>query len=483
MYGRSRSTYRRHFCSALLALACAFPLVARSAQASSDVLTFTAVSHNFGSAAVGTTVTFGMKVTNSSATTNYLNFQINLSGSSTFSQYNNCPASLAPTKSCEVIFTFSPTALGTATATWNLTGTGDPTFSYSPALPGTLTGNAIAAGVTLSTGGHNFGTEFTGYFTQPYGVVLTNATTDAVALLIGNGNTYFKISQSTSNCGTTLAPNQSCNIQWEFAPNGGFHGGASQPTAYTYLNPISVTDKVTGQPLILTAPGYGTSPTPVQVTGATLTGYGISGPSNYVGVSTSNHNFGEWVKGDESGLYGIQLVNTEPGPVLLTYTLGSGFSNFQAPGTLDNCFTSGNTAYLAGGQSCQAQFAFLPNSATYGALSTTFGLTASYQGTAINVEDLSQGGVVVTGVTLSGTQVAGFLNLNTSSHNFGAWINGITSTVYQNSLTNTQCATEGPECPVPGNGIVITLSPAAGYLERIPRARAEHPRVRLRWRL
>jgi hypothetical protein len=466
MYVRSRSISRRFLYTTLLVLACLFPLLASSAQASSNVLTFSSVNHNFGSSPLNGSVKFGMKVTNSSTTTNYINFQINISGSSEFSEYDSCSGGpIVPGGTCEVIFVFTPTALGTATATWNLTGTGDSTFSYSPSLPGTLTGLGINnAGLTITTSGHNFGTVFKGTPSSPYGVVITNSAVDPVALEVAAGNTQFAQYAPGTNCPGVLQPNQSCNVAFEFIPSKGTTN--NQPTAYSFLNTVSGTDTVTMQPVIVTNGSGG------QISGITLTGFGIT-QSTYLGLSTSVHYFGEWKVANQSNYYGVQLINTTNRSVVISYSANN-FSNFQAPQALDNCFPNGvSSNTLQAGQSCQVQIAFLPK--TTGALSTTFGLTATQGGTPINVEDMSAGGNLVSGLTLSGTGVSGGLLETTSQHDFGAWAVGSSSSAgsgqYQDTLTNTTCAS-GPGCGSSGGTafpITVTLKTPTGFANNFSR--------------
>jgi hypothetical protein len=285
--------------------------------------------------------------------------------------------------------------------------------------------------------------------------VLTNSWTNPVALTIAAGSAQFPLYSPSNNCPATLQANKSCNIVWYFDPTKGTVN--NQPTAFTFLNTISGMDLTTGQPVVLTNGAGG------QVAGVQLTGFGITGPSNYVGLSTSVHNFGEWGEGYASNLYGVQITNTEPTAVQLTYTSPASPNYFQVAN--DNCFSGGNhTAYLAGGQSCQVQFFYQPTSATYGYQTSTYGLSATFNGTAINVVDESSG-LQVTGMKLYGYQIAGYLNLLYSSHNFGPYVVGLESAVFADQLTNKGCAAIGPQCPVVGDSYIITLAAGTGHAD------------------
>jgi hypothetical protein len=435
--------------------------MAKGAQAQ-DVLTFTAVSHNFGSAAPnGTPIDFGIKVTNSSAITNYLNFAVNLTGSSDFSTANNCPSSIAPGASCELLFVFTPTStVGTVTGSWNLTGTGDPTFSYSPSLPGTLTGAVVtAAGLTLSTAGHNFGTQLAYTTGNTYGVILTNSTQDPVAININltpSGYQNFPFQHNNYNCPSVLTAGQSCNLQWQFYPSAG-NGSSGQPTPFSATFGITGTDTKTGQPVIVTSSPAAPGTNPVQVSGVTLSGYGITG-SNYLLMSTATHNFGEVANGSASSTYGIQLINTRPGPVTVRLTSSGNTAAF--PISSDNCFVPpSGIATLASGQSCQVQFYFQPT--TVGLQTANYTLTATSSSGSVIILDQSTSNQV-TGATLSGTSVGAQLELVTAGHPFGPWVVGTTSTQYTTYLKYPTCAAGPGQCNGPFNPINLTYAYSSG---------------------
>jgi len=452
MYTPIRS-YSRLVFSALLMLACALPLLSKSAQAQ-DVLTFSAVGHNYGTMAPNSpAVNFGVQVTNTSATNDYVNFGVTLSGSSEFTSVTNCPASIAPGGTCEILFIFTSTsATGTFNATWNVTSGGaNPTFTYSPTLPGTLTANvAVSAGLTLTTSAHNFGTQLQYTTGTTYGVVLTNSTQHPVALdvvLTPSGYQNFPFQHSAYTCPSTLTAGQSCNLQWQFYPNAG-NGSSGQPTPFTATFPISGVDTVTGQNVILT------NGSNQQVTGVTLSGYGITG-SNYVLMSTATHNFGNVQTGGTSSPYGIQVINTRPGAIVLTVTLGGNYGAF--PITADSCFKTGQyTTTLASGQSCQVQFTFHPT--TSGAITATYGLTATSGGSSVTILDQSTS-QRATGAVLSGNSVGATLTLSTAGHPFGPWVVGTTSSAYGTTLNYPLCS--GPGC-VTQNPVNVTYGFAAG---------------------
>ena len=216
-----------------------------------NVLTFTAVSHNFGEVAVGTAATaFGISVKNTSTVA--YPFSLNFTPVSGFTSATNCPASIAAGASCELVFYFTPTSTASVSATWSLSS--QSTFSYSPSNGGTLTGGGTqSGGIALTTSDHNFGKVTDGTTSPTYGAVLSNSTTSAVTLTLGTvAGTEFT---SATNCGATLAAGASCNLQYNFKP--------TTPGIVQTVYSISAG----GQPITSTASG-------TTVTGITLTGTG-----------------------------------------------------------------------------------------------------------------------------------------------------------------------------------------------------------------
>lgn len=245
-YGGLANTYTASSGSAIVTLS------------SAPNLTFSSVTHNFGSIPVNTSTSgntnFGVKLTNSSS--NPFAFSLTLTGSSEFLQANNCGSSVAANSSCEIIFIFAPTVTGTQTANWSLgTQTG---FVFGPSNGGTLTGTGTrSGGVWLASSGHNFGTVADGTVSAVYGNVLTNSTASPVTLAFAPLNAPYSV--TLNNCPASLPSGQSCNLQFEFSPT----------TPGAEIEKFGIT--ANGGSLSITAGGPGTG---VTVTGITLTGTG-----------------------------------------------------------------------------------------------------------------------------------------------------------------------------------------------------------------
>jgi hypothetical protein len=143
---------------------------------------------------------------------------ITLSGinPTSFTEINNCPASLAVSATCTILTRFAPTTLGSKSATLVFTSNASPT-TQSITLAGT--GVSVAT-LTLSTSTLSFGTVTPGTTSAAQAVTVTNSsTTTPINLtsftLSGTGAASFV---AVNNCGTTLAASSSCIVLVEFTP-------------------------------------------------------------------------------------------------------------------------------------------------------------------------------------------------------------------------------------------------------------------------
>jgi hypothetical protein len=366
-------------------------------------ISFTSVSHNFGNVNAGSSATYSLKMTNGSSSA--FPFALTLTGSSSFSGATNCPANVAAGASCEIAFTYAPTTTGFASATWTLAPNGE---TFTPSDGGTLSGNGLTApGFSISTAGHNFGTQPVNTVSSPYTVNVINSTADAITLSINSTPAEYKnFPFHEDDCPPTLAAGSYCTLIWEFDP--------AQAQGYSSFFSIAGVDAVTGANVILTS---GSS----QVSGVTLSGSGINATGVYLASAT--HNFGDLAVGSTSVIYGTQLVNGTNQTLALSY----GGSSSSFPQTGDNC---GST--LAAGASCQLQWDFNPQAP--GPAQLQYSIAASELGSPVAIYS---NGSVVSGVTLTGTGLTGGLSLRTAGHNFGPWVVGTTSGKYTTTLSNT----------------------------------------------
>ena len=278
---------------------------------------------------------------------------------SMFSQYNNCPASLAAGASCTISVSFSPTAAGTDSAAITVTDNSGGTAGTVQSV--SLTGTAVMPTATLTPatialGNVGVGQQTTSTFT------LTNTGTVSLSL------TGFQFSGKNDAaaapadpCPRALIPGGTCVIKVVFTPYGiGVFSGT-----LTYIDTAGTQSA--------TVSGTGT--------GLTLT------PS-------PSFNFANVALGS-SATEGFTLANTTAATVALTsiQVTGSGFAQQST--------TCGKTLASAG--SCSITVAFAPNSLTAAA-----GLLAVAESTTGSNPS----------VALTGTGVAAF-TLPTNSVDFG----------------------------------------------------------------
>jgi hypothetical protein len=179
-------------------------------------------------------------LTNSgTAALNLTSIALGGTNSTSFSQMNNCPSSLAVSASCTVLARFAPSALGGRSATLVFTDNANPTTQTV-----TLAGTGVsAATLSLSTAALNFGTVTSETVSTAQAITLTNSsTTTPINLtsfaLSGTGGASFV---QTNDCGTTLTVSSSCIILVEFIPTA---AGATSATLTITANNPNLTETV-----------------------------------------------------------------------------------------------------------------------------------------------------------------------------------------------------------------------------------------------
>jgi hypothetical protein len=287
---------------------------------------------NFGSQGVGTTSSAQtIRISNPS------NVPFNISSiaaSPTFTETNNCGASLAPGRNCSVNVNFSPSMTGLDSGTVTIT---DGTRSSPQAIP--LTGIGVDGPfLTASPGRVIFGPEPVGTSSSGSPVMLVNTGNVALSLnevsIVGTNSSDFT---ETGSCGTSLAPSGSCIVNTKFTPSAGGARTAS----------LSISDTATGSPQLVALVGTGLAP------GAALS------PTSLI--------FSAQTVGTSSGPQTVTLTNT--GNVSLNITQISTSADFSQ--------TNLCSASLAAGSSCQISVIFTPTAAGNQTGSVTFADNAS----------------------------------------------------------------------------------------------------------
>jgi len=282
---------------------------------------------NFGSQGVGTTSSAQtIKISNPS------NVPFNISGiaaSPTFTETNNCGASLAPGTNCTVNVNFSPAMTGLASGTVTIT---DSTRSSPQAIPVTGTG-VNGSFLAPSPGRVVFGPEPVGTSSAGSPVMLVNTGNVALTLngfsVVGTNSSDFT---ETGSCGSSVAPGGSCMVSAKFTPSAGGARTAS----------LSISDTAAGSPQLVALVGTGLA------AGTALSPASLTFPAQTPGTS--------------SGPQTVTLTNT--GNVSLNITQISTSGDFSQ--------TNLCGASLAAGNACQISVIFTPTAAGNQTGSVTF---------------------------------------------------------------------------------------------------------------
>ena len=291
--------------------------------AATPVVVFSPTSVDFGSQTMGTASNpWTVTLNNTSDYPAPFLTPILISGSADFSQTNTCGNSLAPHSTCNVVVTFTPSSVAVITGqvavvingistplTVSLTGTGTSSTPVVQFLPTAIDFGSLAVGTAAN----------------PWTVTLSNTSATAAVFtgpLSITGSTAFT---ETDNCGTSLAPFSTCNIQVSFTPG---VPGVVTGELVALVNGVST-------PLAVALTGTGTTSTPI------------------VTFSPANIDFGSLQMGTTSNPWTVTLSNTSGIPVTFASPIAiSGDPSFTETNT---CGTS-----LAAYSTCNVLVTFAP---------------------------------------------------------------------------------------------------------------------------
>jgi lysophospholipase L1-like esterase len=172
--------------------------------------------HDFLGVADGLTETYGVKITNGTGAAYPVGIQ--LSGSPQFSEQNNCPASLANSASCEVVFSFAPTTgeTGWVSTNWSLTNTNQSGILGQNG--GELEGDGYAVNaLTFTTNKHNFLTVPVGSTSSVFSLIGVNPgyAPFTGTIQLAGATSQFKM---TGGCTLPLPAFSNCAENVQFAP-------------------------------------------------------------------------------------------------------------------------------------------------------------------------------------------------------------------------------------------------------------------------
>ena len=308
------------------------------------------------------------------------------------SAINSCgTGALAPTNSCPVAVTFTPTQSGAAAGTLTFNDSaGTQTILLSGSGLAAATDGVIPSSVT-------FPDTAEGQLSAVQTVTVTNTGDLPLTSILFTVSGQFVISgsstgTSTGTCNRTLAGHASCAVSIQFAPTqlGSLAGS------------VSVSDALRTQTV-------------------SLSGTGVLPPA--LGVNPSSLNFLSQQPGVVSAPQGVTVTNT--GGALLT---GLTAQITGAPTGVFSISATSCGATLAAGASCVLNVVF--NAATAGGSAGMLNLSSSSPG------------VAAANVGLSGTaQTASGLNVSPAMLSFGAVAQGGTSAAQTVTISNTSTVT------------------------------------------
>jgi len=231
-----------------------------SALPPAPAVSLTSPALAFGNQQVGTT-SAAQPLTLQNIGTATLNIA-SIAASGDFAQTNTCAATLAPSASCTINVTFTPTALGVRNGAVSVASNvaGSP---HSSTLSGTGTAAPPGPAVSLTPPALAFGSQLIGATTAAQALTLQNigGTTLNIASIAASGDFA-----QTNTCGATLAPTATCIINVTFTPTAlGVRNGA-----------VSVASNAAGSPH-----------------GSALRGTGVAAPPP-PGAATEIPTLSEW---------------------------------------------------------------------------------------------------------------------------------------------------------------------------------------------
>lgn len=342
-----------------------------------QTVTLTPSTLVFSGQAVGTTSAAKVSTLKNTSTSKTLNItSITVSGD--FGLTTTCGSTLAPSTSCTLTVTSTPSVVGSLDGA--VTIVDNATIATQVV---SLTGKGLAP-ATLAPSSITFSTTVIGKTSSPRNVTLTNSNSPlTMGTITASGD--FKISATT--CTGTIAASKTCTISVEFSPT----------VSGTITGTLTVSDSAAGSPqtVALTGTGSGTVTNTVSLAPATLT-------------------FGSQPTGSTSASQPITLTNT--GTTSLTISTVAASGDY---GETDNC--AGQSIAASG--TCTINVSFAPASTgtikgtiTVTDTATTSPQEASLTGTAVSPLSLSPANLTFTGNVgiTSGSQTVTLAN-NTAS--------------------------------------------------------------------
>jgi hypothetical protein len=160
-----------------------------------------------------------------------------------FAQANNCPGTLAPSSTCTISVSFTPTASGARTGTLTIT---DDALGSPQTVNLSGTGSVTAAPLAaVSSSNVSFGSQTLTTSSAAQAVTLKN--TGNAVLAVNALQTAGDFAQ-VNNCPASLAANASCTVNLTFTPT----------ASGTRTGTLTISDNAEGSPQVVKLAGTGT---------------------------------------------------------------------------------------------------------------------------------------------------------------------------------------------------------------------------------
>jgi len=201
-------------------------------------------SIDMGAAQVGgTAISYALQLVNTGYGTITLS---SITASSPFELNSGCPATLAPQQACTITLLFAATALGEVQGTLTVVSSAE---GGSRAIPVTARGQTVTSPlIRLQPSALGFGARVIGSSSGAQEIKVTNIGGATANIVLNSATIDFLVSSST--CGATLAPQDSCSANVSFRPLG----------FGTRLGQFVVTGNATNSPATANLSGTGCRP-------------------------------------------------------------------------------------------------------------------------------------------------------------------------------------------------------------------------------
>jgi Concanavalin A-like lectin/glucanases superfamily/Bacterial Ig-like domain (group 2)/Abnormal spindle-like microcephaly-assoc'd, ASPM-SPD-2-Hydin len=248
------------------------PLTGTGTVSGSTSVSLSSTSKNFGSVAVGSSISVNITLTNGTTPLTIAN----ITTTGDYSETSTCPIApqtLAANGTCIITVAFNPAVLGTLNGTLAV----NDNASNSP-QSATLTGTGVTP-VVLSPTSLAMGSESENTTSASKAVTVKN--NQPTPLTIASISTSANFGQ-TSSCPlspNTLAPNTTCIISVTFTPT----------TAGTITGTLSVNDDASGSPQTVSLSGTGVAPVTISPTSLTFSSQLVTTTSTSQAITVKNN--------------------------------------------------------------------------------------------------------------------------------------------------------------------------------------------------